>query len=299
VKYFSLFSGIGGLDFGLSKIADCIGYSEIKNSSIKIYNKNNPGHKNFGDINKIDFKGLPDFDILTGGFPCQSFSLAGAREGFKDRRGQMIFRIYDLLTEKKPMYAVLENVKGLLDYNEGKTYKSVIKLLSSAGYFVRVVLINSMHHGSAQSRERIFFLCSRDGEFPRVNPEVMDNTKLFKDVRDKNVSYFKEVKRTPRNYYKVEQKRKDFNFELIGDYDRVGTLITQLGCGEKVVGFGDWVRILTTLECERLQGFPEGWTEGVSEADRYFALGNAVNCNVSDYLFGNYLKKIWSGFVNL
>ena len=90
---------------------------------------------------------------------------------------------------------------------------------------------------------------------------------------------------------KIEQKRK-FNFELIGGYDRVGTLVTQFGCGEKLVWEGGKFRYLTVRECERLQGFPDGWTEGVSESQRYWQLGNAVNCNVSEYLFNNYLKNL-------
>lgn len=85
----------------------------------------------------------------------------------------------------------------------------------------------------------------------------------------------------------------DFSFELIGDYDRVGTVTTQYGGGAKLVWEKDDLRYPTPLECERLQGFPEKWTEGISEANRYFALGNAVNCNVSDYLFNDYLKNLW------
>lgn len=295
MKYFSLFTGIGGLDSGLKGIADLVGYSEIKQSSIDIFEKYNQGKaKNYGDLTKLNFKDLPDFDILTGGFPCQSFSLVGLRKGFydgKDSKGKMIFHIYNLLLDKKPQYAVLENVKGLLSHDKGKTYKSVLKLLTSAGYFVRVLLLNSLYYGSAQSRERLFFLCSRK-DFDIKVPEIKDDSVRFRDIREIGVKY-KEVEYEGRNKEKIEQKRK-FNFELIGGYDRVGTLTTQYGCGEKLVYEEDgYFRNLTVLECERLQGFEDGYTEGVSNAARYWALGNAVNTNVSNYLFKDYLKNLW------
>ena len=90
MKYFSLFSGIGGLDYGL-RDKECVGISEIKQSSVHIYQKRMGNVMNYGDITKINPKELPDFDLLTGGFPCQTFSMAGLRKGFKDRKGKMIF----------------------------------------------------------------------------------------------------------------------------------------------------------------------------------------------------------------
>ncbi len=293
MKLFSLFTGIGGLDYGLRNRADLVGYSEIKNSSIKIFSKFNNA-KNYGDITKIEMDKLPDFDILTGGFPCQSFSLAGLRKGFddvKDNKGQMIFYIYKLLIEKKPGYVVLENVKGLLTHNKGKTYRDVFKLLQSAGYNVRVLLLNAINYGSAQSRERLIFLCSQE-DFDEKKPIIKNNKIRFRDIKDKNSNNYKFVDYSGRNKEKIEQKRQ-FNYELIGGYDRVGTLTTQYGCGEKLVAEGNKFRYLTPLECERLQGFRDNWTEGVSDSARYWALGNAVNCNMSEYLFNDYLIGLW------
>jgi DNA (cytosine-5)-methyltransferase 1 len=295
MKYFSLFSGIGGLDYGLHKRAECVGISDIKESSVEIYQKNMGPVKNWGDITKIDFKELPDFDILTGGFPCQSFSLAGLRKGFGDERGKMIFYIYDLLKIKKPKYVVLENVKGIISHNKGKTIRDVVALLISAGYFVRVILLNSIFYGSAQNRERVLFLCAKEDFIEKV-PEIKNKEVLFRDIRQKE-GPFKIIADTEFNQEKIEQKRQ-FNFELIGGYDRVGTLTTQEGCGEKLVweeSIGEY-RYLTPLECERLQGFKDGWTEGISDNNRYYALGNAVNCNVSEYLFNDYLKDVWEDF---
>ncbi len=283
-----MFSGIGGLDYGLRDIADVVGWSEIKESSCKVYEKNYKA-PNFGDITKINFETLPDFDILTGGFPCQSFSLAGLRKGFGDRRGQMIFHIYDLLLAKKPKYVVLENVKGLLSHNKGKTYKDIFSLLKNAGYSVRCLLLNSIHFGTAQNRERLYFLCSLE-DFDKKIPKRVNDTVRFRDIREKDGQY--KYFESDRDMEKIEQKRI-FNYELIGGYDRVGCLTTQFGCGEKAVyEDGKW-RYLTPLECERLQGFPDGWTDGLSSSSRYWALGNAVNCKVSEYLFKDYLKGLW------
>lgn len=289
MKLFSLFTGIGGLDWGLKDMADLVGYSEIKKSSIKILNSK---AKNWGDITEIDFKELPDFDILTGGFPCQSFSLAGLRKGFEDtknKKGQMIFYIYELLKEKKPQFVVLENVKGLLSHNGGKTFKDVFRLLAMAGYYVRVLLLNALDYGLAQNRERLIFLCSKD-DFKKKDVEFRNRNVRFKDIRDRGG--YKFIKKNDRNLAKIEQKRK-FNFELIGDWDRVGTLMTSDGGGEKLVYENGEYRYLTVLECERLQGFPDNYTQGVSDSDRYFALGNAVNVNMSKYLFQDYLRGLW------
>jgi DNA (cytosine-5)-methyltransferase 1 len=295
LKYFSTFTGLGGLDMGLEEIgAKCVGYSEIKKTSIVIYERHYPNHVNFGDVTEIDYAALPDFDILTGGFPCQSFSLAGLRKGLTDgkgKKGAMVLYLHNLLVAKQPDYFVLENVKGILNHDGGKTYTKIFRLFEHAGYRVRVVMLNALYYGSAQNRERVIFLGSKK-EFPDKTPVIVDDTKRFKDVFDNMESGYKPIKDTDRNRLKIEQLLQ-FKFELIGKWDRVGTLVTQPGCGEKAVPYKDWYRMLTPLECERLQNFPDNWTAGASDAARYFAMGNAVNCNVSRYLFTNYLKGLW------
>ena len=293
MKLFSLFTGIGGLEWGVNQSAEIVGFSEINKNSIKIFQKNHPSVKNYGDITRIDLKELPDFDILTGGFPCQSFSLAGHRKGFDDKRGKMIFYIYDIMKEKKPEFVVLENVKGIVHHNKGNTLRDVVTLLSYAGYYVRVVLLNAMYYGSAQNRERVFFLCSKK-DFAVKVPEIKDDTKRFRDIKDKNREEYRFIPKDNERMLKKLKKEHDFQYELIGGYDRVGTIMTD-GGGEKLVWDqeNEWFRKLTVLECERLQGFPDGFTKGVADSARYFALGNAVNCSASYYLFNDYLKGLW------
>lgn len=294
LKYFSTFTGIGGLDYGLEKMgAECVGFSDIKESSIRIYQKHFPDHKPFGDITKIDPKKMPDFDVFTGGFPCQSFSISGERKGFTDRRGQMIFYIYDILVAKKPEYFVLENVKGIITHGHGKTYKNVIKLLTKAGYFVRCVLLNSANYGSVQGRERIIFIGRRGKDFEEKNPEVIDNTKRFRDIRDDDSSHYKFISAATKK--RLEENRGKFS--VIGGYDRVNTITTGVSSSGRMMMLvqekDGKFRNITELEAERIQGFPEGWTLGESTANRWFALGNAVNCAMSEYLFTNYLKDLW------
>lgn len=292
LRYFSTFTGIGGLDYGLEKMgAECVGFSEIRQSSIAIYNHQYPSHRCYGDITKIDPKKLPDFDVFMGGFPCQSFSLVGLRKGFSDKRGKMIFYIHDILQEKKPEYVVLENVKGISTHDDGKTMRSVFKLLQSAGYFVRVVLLNSAHYGSAQGRERIVFLGRRGKDFPAKAPEIRDDKKRFRDVRE-SAGAFKYLSEKA-----MARLMNGEGFLPIGGYDRVNTLTTgPSSSGRKSIVVQEQdgkFRYLTALEGERLQMFQDGWTDVAKEADRWFAIGNAVNCAMSDYLFNDYLKDIW------
>lgn len=106
--------------------------------------------------------------------------------------------------------------------------------------------------------------------------------------------YGKNAKIHPEKQVQKIEQLLQFKFELIGPYDRVGTLTTQTGCGEKAVQHGKKWRYLTVLECERMQGFPDGWTKAVGASGAYFALGNAVNCGMSRYLFQDYLPRVWT-----
>jgi len=215
MKLFSLFTGIGGLDYGLKDKVQLVGYSEIKESSIKIFENHYKG-RNYGDIIKIDFNKLPDFDILIGGFPCQSFSLAGFREGFKDKRGKMIFYIYELLKIKKPRFVVLENVKGILSHNKGRTYRDVVKLLSNAGYFVRVILLNAINYGLAQSRERILFLCNKS-DFEKKFLGVDEDKGSTKDLKSEDrVRLRNMAKEIAQNDYGAKYQKMSMN-GVVGD----------------------------------------------------------------------------------
>ena len=282
----------------------CVGYSEIDKYAIKVYERqfngdNRPdlrngaeeiqnnstnsterkdrttsGHTNYGDATKINAAELPDFDLLVGGFPCQAFSVAGKRQGFDDTRGTLFFDIARVLKEKRPRHLVLENVKGLLSHDQGKTFQTILGVLSDLGYRVEWQVLNSKDFGVPQNRERIFIIGHLRGECGR---------KVFPIRQDAQVSTKRQGKVSPTitsRYYKQGQSDP-----YIVDEEKPR------------------IRKLTPKECERLQGFPDDWAkEGVewclgerctrgkmdaclghfvdiSDTQRYKMCGNAVTTN--------------------
>ena len=157
-----MFSGIGGFELGIQRATsnewECVGYSEIDKYAIQTYSKHFPEHRKFGDATKIDTSELPDFDFLCGGFPCQTFSIAGKRKGFGDTRGTMFFEIARVLRSKRPAYFLLENVKGLLNHDKGKTFSVIIQTLAELGYGIEWMVLNSKFFGVPQNRERVFII---------------------------------------------------------------------------------------------------------------------------------------------
>jgi len=136
----------------------CIGFSEIDKYATQIYEKHFPTHKNYGDITKINAEELPDFDLLVGGVPCQSWSIAGKRGGFEDERGNMWFECFKILRAKQPKYFLFENVKGLLSHNGGKSMERICEELCECGYAIDFEVLNSKNFGVPQNRERVFII---------------------------------------------------------------------------------------------------------------------------------------------
>ena len=159
IKYFSMFSGIGGFEYGMQKSKqdfECVGYCEIDKYAIQIYEKHYPNHINYGDATKLRTEELPDFDFLVGGFPCQAFSICGYRLGFNDTRGTLFFEIARILKDKRPKYFLLENVRNLLSHNNGQTFQTILKILSDLDYYVEAEVYNSKDYNVPQRRERVF-----------------------------------------------------------------------------------------------------------------------------------------------
>jgi len=166
IKYFSMFSGIGGFELGIELatkgLAECVGYSEIDKFATQVYRKHYPNHKNYGDITKIVAEELPNFNVLIGGVPCQSWSLAGHRKGFEDARGTMWYEAFRIIDKKKPKYILLENVKGLLSHDGGKSFEQILEVICELGYVVDFTVLNSKNFGVPQNRERVFILGIRE-----------------------------------------------------------------------------------------------------------------------------------------
>ena len=171
ISYLSLFSGIGGFELGLEggwRAANtqsntyprfnCIGFSEIDPVATAIYQRHFPDHKALGDIENVDIARLPTFDLLVGGFPCQSFSMAGLRKGFADQRGHLFFTIVRILQQKQPRFVLLENVQGLLSHESGETFRQILTVLDELGYDLQWQVLNSKDFGVPQNRQRVYIV---------------------------------------------------------------------------------------------------------------------------------------------
>ncbi len=160
MKFMDFCAGIGGGRLGLEENnIECVAHSEIDMTTNYTYRLFfGEEEENYGDLMSIDSKKLPSFDILIGGFPCQTFSIVGKREGFEDCRGQIIYGLIKILVEKNVPYFILENVKGLVNHNKGKTLNVILRALSDAGYCVDYKVLNSENYGVPQFRERIYFV---------------------------------------------------------------------------------------------------------------------------------------------
>ena len=308
MKYLSLFSGIGGFELGIRRAyeaaaekarnsqgpqpepAACIGYSEIDRHAIKIYQQHYPEHSNYGDITQIDPKSLPDFDLLVGGFPCQPFSISGKRKGFADTRGTLFFDIARILREKKPRLFILENVKGLLSHDNGNTFKTIISTLAKLGYDIQWQVLNSKNFGVPQNRERVFIVghlggTSRPEVFPLAGTGRWDTVAPAAARPEIRNAQAVRIREASGKGYAEAHVGQCINLAFPSSRTRTGrvsdlapTLDTGMHLHTLTPDMG--LRRLTPTECERLQGFPDGWTVGISDTQRYKCLGNAVTVNV-------------------
>ena len=162
ITYIDLFSGIGGFREGLSRAGGfvCVGHCEIGKYADQSYRAlfDTKGEWFREDVRETDPDEMPDFDLLCGGFPCQSFSIAGHRGGFADPRGTLFFEIARLTAAKRPAYLLLENVPGLLNHDGGRTFAAILHTLDGLGYGVEWQVLNSKDFGVPQSRKRVYLV---------------------------------------------------------------------------------------------------------------------------------------------
>lgn len=186
-SFVDLCAGIGGARHALENLGlKCNNYSEIDSKAIATYRALYSEHHNgLGDLRNISTSDIEYTDLLTAGFPCQSYSIVGKREGLADPRGQIIFSIADILSKSQIPYFIFENVKGILNSNKGKDFDVIISLLNNAGYNVKYQILNSINYGVPQSRERVYFVGIRSDlphnnfKFPLGKKYTYDLSKLF------------------------------------------------------------------------------------------------------------------------
>lgn len=221
IKVFEMFSGYGGASFSLKKAEipyECVGISEIDKYAVQCYNDNFPNIKNYGDCRNINPQELPDFDLLTGGFPCQSFSVAGKGKGELDPRGTLFYEIIRILEVKRPKYVLLENVKGLTTKTHKDTFNKILSELKRVGYDVIWKVLNTKNYGIPQNRERVFFICKLGkwefNEFQFPKEEELKIT--IKDILEEEVDkkYFLSELMQKRFHKYLEDKRKSISVAI-------------------------------------------------------------------------------------
>lgn len=232
LRLFEAFAGYGGASFGLDRAKipyETIGFSEIDKFAIEFYNNNFPQIPNFGDITNINTDDLPDFDLFTGGFPCQPFSQVGLGKGEDDTRGTLFHDIIRICKAKRPKHILLENVKGLKTNRHGKTLSTIVNSLIEIGYDVIYKVMNSKDYGIPQNRERLW-IYAFFGTLPltfHLDPPTESLKYFFKDFLDKNPEkkLFKSQKQIARleELYQVDFRVKEtacvdlYNKNIRGD----------------------------------------------------------------------------------
>ena len=304
--FIDLFAGIGGFRMAMQNLGGkCVFSSEWDAQAQKTYLLNY-GEVPFGDITKETTKAFipDDFDVLCAGFPCQAFSLAGKRLGFEETRGTLFFDVAEIIRRKRPKAFFLENVKGLLIHDKGKTIQTILKVLrEDLDYYVPdPQIVNAMNFGVPQHRERVYIVGFRKDQ--NVNeftyPSPTDKTKTFADIKEEHTvsaKYYlstQYVKTLVAHKERHAAKGNGFGYEIIPD-DGVANAIVVGGMGRernlvidtRLEDFTpvtnikgeinrDGLRRMTPREWARLQGFPDNFIIGVADASAYKQFGNSV-----------------------
>ena len=308
-----LFSGIGGIELGFEKAGFKILWSNENDPySVRSF-QHNYKHKLYpDDIRKLNFKKIKPVDVLVGGFPCQAFSVAGYRKGFRDPRGNLFFEICRAITElpKMPKALMLENVKNIRGHDNGKTARVITKSLRELGYSVFWNLFNtSVHTDIPQNRERTFIIGFKDEADWEFEPNKKTSSSIFNShlplAKSKTKKKLKEMfdkgDIDERYYYKQDAymykalKKEIVSKNTVYQWRRVyvrenksgecPTLTANMGTGGHNVPLikdNLGIRKLTPRECLNFQGFPKSFKfpKTVGQSQRYKQAGNAVTINL-------------------
>lgn len=303
-KFIDLFAGIGGTRQAFQNLGGkCVFSSEWDLFAQKTYYENY-GEVPFGDITEVDESDIPDHDVLVAGFPCQAFSIAGRKGGFDDTRGTLFFDVARIIKSKKPRAVFLENVKGLVSHDKGKTLEVILHTLrEDLGYFVpEPQIINALDFGVPQNRERIFIVgfSPESGINEFTYPTSTPTNERFINIKEEkpvSVKYYLSTRylQTLRDHKARHTKKGNgFGYELIPD-DGIANAIIVGGMGrERNLVFDDritdftpvtnikgevnreGIRTMTPREWARLQGFSDKFIIPVSDTQAYKQFGNSV-----------------------
>jgi len=298
----SFFCGCGGSDLGMmgdfnflqnyySLLPFQIIYALDNDPyAVSIYNANFELPAKLQDIRNVDTNDIPTHDLLLGGFPCQSFSIAAQnpiRLGYKDEKGKLFFEIVRILKAKQPRFFICENVKGLLSANKGEAFKLILQEFEKANYLIKYKVLNAYDFGVPQKRERIFIVGFKNQsdynnfKFPDPLPE--NNKTTLKLVIDKNANndekwFFsqKAIEGMLRNRAKMNKGRVQ---DLNQPCNTISSHIAKVSLNgtDPVLMVDDRYRRFTPREAANIQSFPTNFKlNEVSENRQYKAIGNAI-----------------------
>lgn len=300
LKVASLFCGCGGTDVGIlgdfnyldkyyaSNNTKIVYANDIEKSACRIFESNFEVKPDERDIRHVISNELPDFDILTGGFPCQSFSIVAQnpkRLGIKDDKGKLFFEMCRILKDRQPKCFIAENVKGIMTANKHEAFPLIIKEFEDSGYDVKYTVLKAVEFGVPQKRERVIIVGFRkdlkiDFEFPE--PEIkseIDYIPLSKcideAVPDKYYFSEKAVKGMLRNRQSMNKGRAQ---DISKPCNTVGAHLAKvsLNSTDPVLFENGKYRRFTPREVARIQSFPENFILVGSDGEQYRALGNAI-----------------------
>ncbi len=320
IKVASLFCGCGGMDLGVLGGFSYLGkeYSRTPFEIVysvdndpyctQIYN-DNFDHKCFvKDVREIDISKMPEFDMLIGGFPCQSFSISAQnppRLGYKDERGMLFFEMVKILKERHPRFFIAENVKGLMSANNGKAFPMILNEFRNAGYHVTYKLINAWEHGVPQKRERVIIVGFRESgdysifHFP--SELLFNERKVLKDViietEDRNENLFFSEKAVAGMMAVKDKMNKGRVMKLDEPCNTISAHLAKvsLNSTDPVLMVNGRYRRFSPREAARIQSFPDSFIlSSVSANRQYKAIGNAVPPVMMWYI-SNSLSSVING----
>lgn len=312
LKMIDLFAGTGAFTKAFEKTGKvkCVFSNDMVKWSKEIYDANFEDKMTLGDLNEIPVESIPAHDILTGGFPCQPFSIAGKREGFNDTRSNVFWKILEIIDYHHPSFILLENVKNIINHDEGNTFSIIKNSLTERGYHLRFKVLNTSEiTGIPQHRERIYIVGIKQ-------KDIFDKFTLdFPTIRKSSISSVLE-ENIPDKYYYTEKSSiweliKTINKpNTIYQYRRVyirenkseecPTLTANMGTGGHNVPLiidphTKKIRKLIPRECFTLQGFPLDYILPVnlSDTNLYKLAGNAVSLPVVERIVERLIELIY------
>lgn len=314
LKVATFCSGVGSPEQALKNLKvphEIVFYSEIDKFASQTYEANHGAVRALGDMSGQSFKDPSLYaDLVIAGLPCQSFSLAGLRQGEDDDRGILFYDFYHYVRQQRPKMLILENVKGLLSMDGGGVFQTWTSLLGktlngqpikeptsmSLGYALHSAVLNTKDFGVPQNRERVFLIGIREDlpdtfAFPSKTPLTKRLRDLMEPASEVSADrYLGEEKLAWIASHRAKRESAG-RFPYTGD-DISGCItarMTKRGAEEPYVQDERGIRLLTTTECARLQGFPSDFKWPVSDTQKYKQLGNTITVDVIEAVLLNLL----------